>query len=265
MDFTNILSIQAVQNGAMTVGGLAAAFMFNRLSGATDIGRYVGSIHRAAEDYASQVGINPDQIKTNSLRLDYLNSLFIANAETAAVTLVKGINPKRRAVRLDNEGGRIALLQARGQLESPQEIFSTLSRQIDTQTVSGELCRESRKDQRIWAQPKGLKAIWAFFAPSAAYDNRASGIRQTLDFLAKVLAASPERSVDLSGPCHIALKVPNPENDLADIVVMATTRQEWKLFERIQSGELALPGGIRTAEAVRAALVLSNAPKPAQP
>ena len=265
MEFTNILSIQAVQNVAMTVGGLAAAYMFNRLSGTTDIGRYVGSIHRVAGSYASDIGLNSEQIRTNPLQLGSLNSLFIADAETAAVTLVKDGQPQRQAVRLNNEAGQIALLQARGQLDRPQEIFSTLSRQINTQTVSDELCRESRKDQRIWAQPKGLKAVWAFFAPSAAYDNRASSIRQPLDYLAKVLAASPEPSVDLSGPCHIALKVPNPENGRADIVVMPTTRQEWKLFERIQSGELALPGGTRTAEAVRAALVLSNAPKPAQP
>ena len=265
MDFTNILTNEAVQSAAMTAAGAAAIYMFNRLSGTTDIGRYVGNIQRVADDYTSQVGLNPDQIKTNPLQLGTLNSLFIANAETAAMTLVKDGQPHRQAVSLNNEAGRIALLRARGQLDHPQEIFSILSRQIDTQTVSDELCRESRKDQRIWAQPKGLKAVWAFFAPSTAYDNRASSIRQPLDYLAKVLAASPEPSVDLSGPCHIALKVPNPENGRADIVVMPTTRQEWKLFERIQSGALALQGGTRTAEAVRAALVLSNAPKPAQP
>ena len=224
------------------------------MSGMADITLNSGNITRQVEDFASQTGLSLDDIRKQPLNLTNVGSLFVANGETAAITIPGEQGPVFHSVRLDNPHGMLALIQAHRKLDDPAAIAEMFDTQSDGLLPRRTIMKEIKADRASWARPSPFRRMISALWDDTGNDRWAK-IREPLDLTARVLAASPQSDINLSGPCHLAFKATNVKTGQADIVVCPTFRCEQRRIIAFQSGKHALPEGKLTAAALRKEIV----------
>ena len=108
--------------------------------------------------------------------------------------------------------------------------------------------------QEDWVRPVFRKKFLAILGGDTKFEEQATEIREALDLTAKILAASPENNVNLSGQCYVAIKTTD-EFGRVHIDVRPTLKREAGHIEKIENGSHRLPGEKFSARALHDELI----------
>ena len=225
--------VESLATGLIGAGfgaaALAATRVFNRASGAVDIGRNTENILRKSRNYAESMGLSTEKIEQSPVNWNNgLAGILVVNTEEAAVTILDGKEKKRQSFSLDIDERLVKFEHAKRDLIDLEKVYEAAGSFEPPQKYSYEMAYCARQARKTWTKPTGWQALASIFASHSAYEERAARVDQAMMATAKILAASPEKNINLSGRCHIAAKW--------------TNRAEWDLIGRISKGQQPLDG-----------------------
>ena len=213
--------VSAAAGSLITLGGIALSRVFNKASGLGDIVKNAESIIRSSEVYAEMQGLNVKTLRENPIDWgDDIDGILITDSRHAFLTLKNNGTPQTSNFDLSADSKLVQFEHAKSAMYQLPDLLSQKTEKVDSEIAS---C--ARKARRTWTSPSGWQKLAAIFSKQNVYDSRARKISDALTFTAKVLAASPEKDINLSGTCHVAAKW-TTEDGKTYVAVMPTNQKE---------------------------------------
>lgn len=260
MDLTSIFTnniVPTIIGAGLTLLGTGLVRIFNNKSGIGDIVKNSEAITRTSESYAELQGLSLQDIKENGVSWnDQLGGLLVMDSNKAFITISKDNGPSSAFYDLAADERLVQFEHGKAKLSDLASLYQAAKlAPSETHKERAEIAACARKARKTWATPTIGQKIVALFSKQAAHDTRAQKISDAMMLTAKIMAASPEKDINLSGACHVAVKWTD-ENDKSFVVVMPTNEKERAIVKQALKGD-----GLAPDEAISGAQIVQNIEK----
>lgn len=240
MDFNSLFEqtvLPALVGGGLTLAGTGLWRVFNQASGLTDIAQNTEAIMRSSQTYAELQGINVEDTKNAPIKWgDNLAGILIVDSDKAYITVNQDGTHASSAFDLSVDERLVQFEHAKENITDLNAIYETSKQPPVAKEDKSGAAACAKKARKTWTTPSSLQQLVSSFSDKNASDKRAEKISNAMMLTAKVLAASPESDVNLSGRCHVAIKWTD-ENNKSYVVVMPTNEKERDLINNTLTGK----------------------------
>lgn len=240
LDFSSLFEqnvLPAIIGGGLTLAGAGLWRVFNQASGLTDIAQNTEAIMRSSQSYAELQGLNVEDTRKNPITwTDNLAGILIVDSDKAYITVRKNGAQASSSFDLSVDERLIQFEHAKENITDLNTIYETSKQMPVLKEDKSGAAACAKKARKTWTTPSALQQLVSSFSDKNAGDKRAEKISNAMMFTAKVLAASSEKDVNLSGRCHVAIKWTD-ENDKSYVIVMPTNEKERDLINNALTGK----------------------------